>query len=338
MKVLTVVIPCYNSADYMDRAIESLLIGSEDLEILIIDDGSGDDTLKIAKDYERKYPGIVYTIHKENGGHGDAVTTGLKNSNGLYFKVLDSDDWFDKDSFKKVLSILKDLIKTSKTVDMLIANYVYENAIIHRSKSINYKGAMPEEKIFTWDELGHLKNSQNILMHSVIYRTDVLRECNLELPKHTFYVDNIFVYKPLPYVKTMYYINVDLYRYFIGREDQSVNEKVMISRIDQQIKVTKILIDSYNPMIIGSRKLRKYMTKYIVMMMAVSTVLLLKENTDDSLHKKNELWNYLNYKNKSLYKEVSKSTLGLLMQLKGLLGRNIILLGYSLSRRVIGFN
>ena len=83
-------------------------------------------------------------------------------------------------------------------------------------------------------------------MHSVIYRTQLLRDCGLELPKHTFYVDNLFVYVPLPYVKNMYYLDVDFYRYYIGREDQSVNESVMIKRIDQQIKVNKIMVDSYD--------------------------------------------------------------------------------------------
>ncbi|WP_123053199.1 glycosyltransferase family 2 protein [Clostridium sp. JN-1] len=338
MKVLTVAIPCYNSADYMNRAIDSLLIGSQDLEILIIDDGSSDSTSAIADEYEKKYPNIIHAIHKENGGHGDAVNTGLRYSTGVYFKVLDSDDWLDKSSLKKVLDILKNMINNSKSLDMLITNYVYENMNMHKSKSINYKFAMPEGKIFTWDDLGHFRNSQNILMHSVIYRTEVLKKCNLELPKHTFYVDNIFVYKPLPYVKTMYYANVDLYRYLIGREDQSVNEKVMIERIDQQIKVTKIIIDCCNPMDIKCKNLRKYMIKYLVMMMTISTVLLLKDNTEESLNKKEELWYYLNSKNKSLYKEVNKSFLGLFMQINGLLGRKIILLGYSLSRKVFGFN
>ncbi|GKX65296.1 glycosyltransferase family 2 protein [Inconstantimicrobium mannanitabidum] len=338
MKILTVVIPCYNSAAYMDRAIDSLLIGSEDLEILIINDGSNDDTSKIAKEYEQKYPNIIRAIDKENGGHGDAINTGLKNSTGKYFKVLDSDDWFDKGSLEKILTILKNMINTSKCVDMLIANYVYENANINKSTIINYKWAMPKDKIFTWDELGHLKSSENILMHSVIYRTEVLKECNIELPKHTFYVDNIFVYKPLPYVKTMYYTDVNLYRYFIGREDQSVNEKIMIGRIDQQIRVTKIIIDSHNPMILTCKKLRKYMIKYLVMMMTISTVLLLKDGTEESLNKKEELWNYLSTKNKALYQQVNKSFLGLSMQAKTLLGRRIILLGYSASRKMFGFN
>lgn len=338
MKILTVAIPCYNSAAYMDRAIESLLIGSDDIEILIVNDGSRDDTSVIAHEYERKYPNIIRAIDKENGGHGDAVNTGLKNAKGLYYKVLDSDDWFDRDSFKKVLEILRSMIRDSKQLDMLIANYVYENVSIQKSTSINYKGAMPEDEIFTWDDLGYLKNSQNILMHSVIYRTEVLKQCNLELPKHTFYVDNIFVYKPLPHVKTMYYANLDLYRYFIGREDQSVNEKIMIGRVDQQIRVTKIMIDCYDPMTIECTKLRKYMIKYLVVMMTVSTVLLLKSNTEENLIKKEELWNYLKSKNKRLYDEVNKSILGLLIQIKGLLGRKIILFGYSLSRKIFGFN
>lgn len=338
MKILTVAVPCYNSAAYMNRAIESLLIGNNDLEILIIDDGSNDNTLVIAEEYEKKYPDIVRAIHKENGGHGDAVNTGLKYSKGIYFKVLDSDDWFDKNSLEKVLDILKNMIINSKSLDMLITNYVYENMNIQKSKIINYKGAMPEDEIFTWNNLGHFKSSQNILMHSVIYRTEVLKKCKLELPKHTFYVDNIFVYKPLPYVNTMYYTNVDLYRYFIGREDQSVNEKVMIRRIDQQINVTKIIIDSYDPGLIKCKKLRKYMVKYVVMMMTISTVLLLKDNTEKSLNKKEELWYYLNSKNKRLYKEVNRSFLGICIQIKSLLGRKIILMGYSLSRKVFGFN
>lgn len=337
MKVLTIVVPCYNSAAYMDRAIGSLLIGSEDLEILIVNDGSKDNTSIIAREYEKKYPNIIRAIDKENGGHGDAINTGLEYATGMYFKVLDSDDWFDKNSLKKVLNILKNMINTSKFLDMLITNYVYENMNTQKSKSINYKGAMPEDKIFTWNDLGHLRNSQNILMHSVIYRTEILKKCNLDLPKHTFYVDNIYVYKPLPFVSTIYYTDLDLYRYFIGREDQSVNEKVMIGRIDQQIRVTKIIIDCYDPTL-KSKKLRKYMLKYLIMMMTVSTVLLLKDNTEESINKKEYLWDYLKSKSKNLYKEVSKSFLGSFTQFKSPLGRKLILSAYSVSRKVFGFN
>ena len=146
------------------------------------------------------------------------------------------------------------------------------------------------------------------------------------------------MYKPLPYIKSIYYLDVDLYRYFIGREDQSVNEKVMIARVDQQIRVTKIMIDSYDPTTLQCRKLRKYMIKYLVMMITICTVLLLKENTEESLKKKEELWNYVKLKNRSLYAEINKYFLGLTIQIKGLLGRKFILFGYSLSRKIFGFN
>ncbi len=338
MKVLTVVIPCYNSAAYMDRAIDSALTGDKDVDIIIVNDGSSDDTSVIADEYKKKYPHLIQVVHKENGGHGDAINSGLKHAKGIFFKVLDSDDWFDEDSLKRVLDVLKGMIDRSVSLDMLITNYVYEKVSLQKSKSIHYRGAMPEEEIFTWDDLGYLRSSQNILMHSVIYRTELLRECRLELPKHTFYVDNIFVYKPLPYINSIYYLDVDLYRYFIGREDQSVNEKVMIARVDQQIRVTKIMIDSYDPMKVQCGKLRKYMIKYLVMMITICTVLLLKENTEESLNKKQELWDYLKLKNRSLYDEINKYFLGLTIQIKGLLGRKFILFGYSLSRKIFGFN
>lgn len=337
MKLLTVAIPCYNSQEYMSHAIESLLPGGEDIEILIINDGSSDNTAQIADEYAKKYPAIIRAIHQQNGGHGEAVNTGLRNAKGLYYKVVDSDDWVDKEALYKVLEVLKDMIENASNLDMLIANYVYEKPSVNKQKVIDYKTAMPQNRIFGWSEIMRFKPSQNILMHSVIYRTKMLRECGLELPKHTFYVDNIFVYQPLPYVKTMYYLNVDFYRYFIGREDQSVNEKVMIGRIDQQIKITKIMIEAHDLDKLKDKKLRSYMAKYLAMMMTVSSVFLIKEGTEESLAKKEELWQFLKKSNRQLYKAVKHCVLGLFMQLKGRAGNKIIILGYQLSRKIYGF-
>ena len=230
MKLLSIAIPSYNSQDYMEHCIESLLIGGEDVEILIIDDGSKDRTAEIADSYAEKYPTIVKAVHQQNGGHGEAVNAGIRNASGLYFKVVDSDDWVDEEAYRKILSVLKELSGGSQTLDMLISNFVYEKEGARHKKVMKYTGTLPENKIFGWDEAKRFRKGQYILMHSVIYRTQLLRECGLELPRHTFYVDNLFVYVPLPYVKNMYYLNVDFYRYYIGREDQSVNEKIMIQR------------------------------------------------------------------------------------------------------------
>ncbi len=337
MKLLTFAIPCYNSESYMEHCIESLLPGGDDVEILIVDDGSTKDrTAEIADAYEKKYPGIVRAIHQENGGHGEAVNTGIRNATGLYFKVVDSDDWVDYDSYMKILAKLKELAGGKCTLDMFIANYVYEKEGAKHKKVMHYT-ALPKDKLITWDD-SKFHKGQYILMHSVIYRTQLLRECGLELPKHTFYVDNIYVYKPLPNVKYMYYMDVDFYRYFIGRDDQSVNEKVMISRIDQQIRVNKIMVDEFDLWKLSNKKLRKYMFNYLEIITVVSTIMLIRSGTEENLDKKRELWKYIKDKDIRLFHRLRRGILGNTMNLPGKGGRKISVAAYKISQKVVGFN
>lgn len=339
MKLLSFAIPCYNSAAYMEKCIKSCLAGGDDVEIIIVDDGSTkDDTLKIAKEYEAKYPNIVKAVHQENGGHGQAVNTGLANATGMFFKVVDSDDWVDVKSYKKILTKLKNFVEEDDLPDMLIANYVYEKVGAKRMKVIHYENALPVDRMFGWDEMGHFKVDQYILMHSVIYRTQLIKEFGLKLPEHTFYVDNIFVFEPLPVVQKMYYMNVNFYRYFIGREDQSVNETVMISRIDQQLRVTRRLIDSYLGNKPVNERCRKYMVTYLRIMMEVSSIFLIISGTDENLVKKKELWKYVKDSDSKLYKELRYSILGNTVNLPGKVGRGISKTGYKVMNKLIGFN
>ena len=338
MKYISFAIPCYNSEAYMAQAIESILPGGEDVEILIVNDGSKDRTAEIGKEYEEKYPGIVKLINKENGGHGDAVNAGLSHASGKYFKVVDSDDWVDRISLMKILNVLKNFEEEEQEVDMLIANYVYEKVGMEHKKVIRYDNVLPENQILKWDEIGQFRIGQYILMHSVIYRTDMLKLCQLTLPKHTFYVDNIYVYYPLPHVRTLYYMNVDFYRYFIGREDQSVNEKVMISRIDQQIFVTKTMIDMYELRRIQSKKLRKYMLNYLAIIMTVSSILCIRSKKKENLEKKKELWQYLKQKDYGAFMKIRYGILGQTMNLPGRSGRKVSSMAYVVARRLIGFN
>lgn len=286
MKYISFAIPSYNSEDYMSHAIESILPGGEDVEIIVVNDGSKDGTSEIAHEYKNKYPNIVRVVDKDNGGHGDAVNSGLSHATGKYFKVVDSDDWVDEDSLHKILEFLKELEEEDKEIDMLISNYVYEKEGAAHKKCIHYRNVLPQDEVFTWDDVGRFRLDQYILMHSVIYRTSMLKLSQMTLPKHTFYVDNIYVYYPLPYVRKIYYLDVDFYRYFIGREDQSVNEKVMISRIDQQIFVTKTMIDMYHLKNISSKKLRHYMVNYLAIMMTVSSILMIRSKKQENLEKR----------------------------------------------------
>lgn len=339
MKLLSVAIPCYNSENYMRHCIESLLPGGEEVEILIVDDGSTKDrTGEIADEYERNYPGICRAIHQENGGHGEAVNAGLRNASGIYFKVVDSDDWVNEEAYSKILKTLEELIRGPQTVDLLISNFVYEKQGASRKKVMQYRHCLPVEEVFGWDSV-HMHRGKYLLMHSMIYRTKLLHECGLELPKHTFYVDNLFAFEPLPYVKNMYYLDVNFYRYFIGRDDQSVNEKVMIKRIDQQIRVNKLMADVFHRCRFGNnRRLRNYMLSYLDIITTVSSIMLVRAGTEEALGKKKELMEYIREEDRWLYRKLRYSLLGRAANLPGKGGRKMFVAAYKVCQKFYGFN
>ena len=339
MKLITFTVPCYNSADYMDRCIESLLPAGPEAEIILVDDGSKDNTGKIADAYAEKYPDIVRVIHQKNGGHGEGVNQGIRNATGLYYKVVDSDDWLDGDALQQVMAKLREFAAMDQPVDLLMCNYVYEHTVDNTHHTVRYTRILPQNRVFTWEEIGHFPQSQNILMHTVIYRTQILRQCKLELPKHTFYVDNIFVYQPLPCCERLYYLDLDLYRYFIGREDQSVNEKVMLKRVDQQLRVTRIMIDAVDLYALPERqkKLRAYMLNYLSMMMTISSVFLTMDGTPQALAKKKDLWDYLKRHDKRVWRRCCLSVAGL-TNLPTAAGRRLSLWGYHVAQKIFKFN
>ena len=285
----------------------TLLPGGDEVEILIVDDGSTDRTAEIADEYERKYPNIVRAIHKENGGHGDAVTTGIRNATGLFFKVF----VYDRHD---------------------------ENGDVLRQKSIDYRKTLPRGRFFSWKEIGKFQTGHYLLMHAVIYRTSLLKGINLTLPKHTFYVDNIYVYKPFPYVRVMYYLDVDFYMYYTGREDQSVNQQVMMKRIDQQDRVNRIIFDAFDLEKISNKKLRSYLYSYLQIMCTVTTVHYALINTEDSKQKKEALWSYMKKENQTMWRHLRFSAQGIALNLPGKVGRAIVCRGYGLAQRFFGFS
>ena len=340
MKLLTFAVPCYNSQAYMEHCVETLLEGGDDVEIILVDDGSKDDTGAIADRYAAQYPDIVRVVHQENGGHGEGVNQGLRRAQGLYYKVVDSDDWADVDALRKVIAKLREFSQMEQPVDMLVCNYVYEHVEDQTQKVMRYTNVFPQNRVFTWDEIGRFRPSQYLLMHSVFYRTQLLRGCGLELPKHTFYVDNIFVYQPLPFVKTLYYMDLDFYRYFIGRADQSVNEQVMVKRVDQQLRVTRIMIDSHNLRSVAAqhRRLSRYMFNYLSMMMTISSIFLIIDGSPAALGKKTELWEYLRTSNPELYHKLKYRSLSFVGNIPGYQGRKLSVRLYRLARRIYKFN
>ena len=343
VKTISFAVPCYNSADYMDKCIESLLAcddGRGDIEILIVDDGSTkDNTAQKADEWHERHPETVYAIHKENGGHGSAVNTGLEYARGRYFKVVDSDDWLDSEAMSQIMPYLRRQSELRDATDLVIGNYVYEKVCEGTHTSISYGHVFPTDTECTWEDIGRFKASQYLLMHSVIYRTELLRDIGLKLPEHCFYVDNIFVYVPLPAVRTIRYFDVDMYRYFIGREGQSVNEDIMKSRIDQQLRVTRAMIDAVDLMEeVESRKLQRYMENYLSMMMCICSVFLRMINTPEADGKRKDIWAYLKAKRPNMYGHIRKNVLNLGTNIPTEFGRRLGLGGYHIAQKIFKFN
>ena len=322
----------------MEHCVNTLLSGGEEMEIIIVNDGSTDGTHDIAERLKDENPGVVRVVHQKNAGHGGAVMSGLHHATGLYFKVVDSDDWVDEDALQVILSHLRDFAVMDHPVDLVVSNYIYDKVDCGKQRTIRYKRAFKENRVLDWDDVGHFRKWENLLMHAMIYRTDVLRQSGLDLPKHTFYVDNLYCTVPLTEVKTLYYIDVDLYHYYIGREGQSVQEQTLIRRIDQQIRVNKLMLDEVDLANIENRRQRKTILHYHDMITTVTSVHLILAGTPEHLAKKKELWGYIRKYHPWEYRRLRRSLFGVAVNLPGKAGRKFDVAAYRLANRVFRFN
>ena len=333
MKYISFVVPCYNSEEYMEKCIESLLIGKDDVEIIIIDDGSKDNTGKIADKYQKKYPRIVKVIHQENGGHGEGINTGLKHATGKYFKVVDSDDWLDEEAYKKLLKEIKHI-----DTDLVVCNYVYTYTDGRSDHTISFANVYEEGKVLTWDDIHKFKVTQYPSLHSMMYKKSVLDKSNIDLPKHVFYEDNLFIYLPLVNTKTILYLDLDLYRYYIGRADQSVQESQMIKRSSHQVLVSERVCTAYDLSEIKNKKLRKLMTRECIFLMTIGVVFSRLAFTKEGEKQYKELWKSVKEKNPKLYRRMRYFSMATWVSIPGTLGRWIMKLGYRFAHSLVNFN
>lgn len=342
-KTITFGIPCYNSAAYMDHCIESILEGTDyadDVEIVIVDDGSTkDDTPARADAWAERHPSIIRAVHQENGGHGAAVMQAVRNARGTYFKNVDSDDWVDAQAVRALLDQLRRFEELGEHVDLVITNYVYEHVEDDTQNVVDYRHVLPVGRIFTWNDMGHFMMWQYLLMHALTYRVDVLREVGLEMPPHTFYVDNIYAYVPFPACRSIYYLDEDVYRYFIGREDQSVNDKVLTSRVDHYWRVARVMMRAYHVYDdIASAKLRSYMMNYFTIIMAICSVFSKKSERPDAMDELQGLWDELRAYDRRMYCRARHGIVGMATNLPGTVGRALTLAGYRAAQKLVKFN
>jgi glycosyltransferase involved in cell wall biosynthesis len=318
----------------MCKCINSLLIGGEDVEIIIINDGSRDDTLQIARQYEQEYPSIIRVVDKENGGHGSGVNIGLQLATGLYYKVVDSDDWLDGVALQKLITKIKEHIVCGTMPDLYVTNFIYDKPSVNSQHVSAYGNKLPKDKIVGWDKMKKFHFSHMMIMHSLIYKRENLLASGVVLPEHTFYVDDIFAYKPLPFMHTVCYLDINLYHYFIGRADQSVNRTNMIARYEQQIRVMRCMIDSYTweEMKRMPKGLKNYMwhSLQVIMMITIffTSAADYSEVREQAL---TELWDYIKKRDITLYKKLRRhSYTTIVNNLSWKLRNNVMSMGYKL--------
>lgn len=239
-KLLSIVIPTYNMQDYLHKCLDSLIIEKNFnlLDIIIVNDGSKDNSLKIAQEYVERYPSVYRVIDKPNGNYGSCVNIGLKNALGKYIKILDADDWFNTQFISILLDYIKDLDE-----DIIITDAEYERNGIREKMG---KITLPTFKNLQMSKYLLSKNILCIQMHQVIYKTDLLRLMNYHQSEGISYTDQEWIFLPIALAQTLYYIPITLYVYLLGREGQTMDKKNLIRCISHTETGALKMIDDYN--------------------------------------------------------------------------------------------
>lgn len=305
-KLITIAVPSYNSEAYLRQCVDSLLVGGEEVEIIIVNDGSTDKTASIADEYAQKYPTIVRAVHKPNGGHGSGVNKGLELATGLFYKVVDSDDHLEESAFRTLLKTVREHVAQGIEADLYITNFVYDKVFENTRYVSHYRKHMPANRFFGWEEVKPMHTWKMLLMHSLLYKTENLRQSGMILPEHTFYVDNIYAYQPLPHMKKLYYLDVDLYMYYIGRSDQSVTRANMSKRYDQQIRVMNHMLEAYTYAEIKAmgKRLSKEMFHCLIALMHTTILFTTFEDTPERRKMYNDMMTNLKERDRKLYNKI----------------------------------
>lgn len=244
-KILSIIIPSYNMQEYLHRSVKSLLDKEiiQEIEIIIVNDGSTDKTLEIAQSYQKQYPQSVLVINKKNGHYGSAVNAGINKASGKYLKVLDADDWFNTEEFVRFVKALH----TIESVDVVFTRWCLNNVYAHtKIQSEEYINPLNQKldinKIKTDSRLSFFSFFS---LYAITYRTQLLREINYKQSEGICYTDVEYIYYPLLSASTVTFLNYNVYQYFVGREGQSINPAILKKNIRHHYAIYKRMIEDY---------------------------------------------------------------------------------------------
>lgn len=258
-KILTITIPSYNVEKTLSETVNSMIVTSvlSDLEILIVDDGSRDNTKNIGEKYQQMYPNTIRCISKANGGHGSTINTGIKEAKGKYFKVVDGDDWLITENLVSLIGVLK-----NTNADVVFNSFFTVNDKTKEKVLINdSNNLVPYNKVFNFDDVC---NNLGIQMHSLTIKTEILRNNNVVIDEHRFYVDAEYILLPIPYVQTILFLDYPLYLYRIFTEGQSMNVKNMQKNVQHHYDVVMRMVSFFTEQTSISQAKRDYIERRIV--------------------------------------------------------------------------
>ena len=333
---ITICVPAYNSEPFLHVALDSLMRMDNRIEVLIVDDGSTDNTLGIAKGYAAKFP-IFRAIHQENKGHGGAINTALAEAKGRYFKVLDSDDWVD---FNALNALLSDIERCEAFPDVYITDYTYWQGYECESTTISYEKCMPTHRTIGIGAVKRMQLKQNFTVHSSMFKTEMLRSNKISLPEHCSYDDNYLVYFALNVGDTIRYLHHSLYQYLIGREGQSMSQENLYRKWADIVLTSELVYRFRDLAPMKKKDAGKYRLLMHHLLLITSMVPFVCQNNGSPEAEKGmrEFLKRSEEFSPEQYKAIRKSFLFRLMVSPGKLGRFHTRLISAIAHRVVKFN
>lgn len=302
-KLLTIVVPSYNASKYLDCNLRSFLIPSvpENLEVIVVDDGSTDDTAQIADAYHEKYPETIRVIHKENGGHGSGINAGLRAATGKYFKVVDADDWVHHEALEKLLRYIEsfhcayaDHADSPLIPDVIYNNYYWRltdetkvpDDYERKAEFTEPFNGVEYHKVYDFESVA---DQCYVKMHNMTVRTALLRENHIHIDEHHYYVDMEYILYPMPFVQTIAFLPDYLYQYQIGRSGQSMDPAKLRKNATQYDFVLESILNYYDSCcrIMPQPNKKKYIDRLIARFYAGRVKIVL--SMDEHGNRKKEL-------------------------------------------------
>lgn len=308
--ILTIAIPSYNVEQYLEKCLNSMLRADniQDIEILVVNDGSKDRTAEIAKEYEKISNGIVKLIDKENGGHGSTINVSIERARGKYYRLVDGDDWVDGENLTKLVEILK---HTNSDIVLTKGSYEYTNTAILED-IIKYDNLVEGQR-YNFDDLiykGYGFEKYGPLLTTGNYKTEILKKANFKISEKRPYVDMEFNSFSLKYVETLEYYNLDIYRYLIGRQGQTISKEAWKNKYKDHIYVLLHILETVYKSEDFSEGKMKYILNNIIAPMVDSQIFML-----DCICKWDEITPFLD--NLKEYPEAYKISMDYINKLDG---------------------